>query len=57
MAHYICTGGCGGVADEPGTCQAETCDNWGEELEECSCADGTHEVKDSEEKSEVEEAE
>ncbi|MBI4135665.1 hypothetical protein HY477_02940 [Candidatus Uhrbacteria bacterium] len=42
MSHYICTGGCGGVADKPGTCQAEDCNNWGEELEECECADGQH---------------
>lgn len=43
MAHYICTGGCGGVSDKPGTCKAEDCDNWGKDLETCECTDGKHE--------------
>lgn len=49
MAHYICTGGCGGSSEEPGTCQATDCDNWGEELEECTCKDGSHQMGEGEE--------
>lgn len=43
MSHYICTGGCGGVAEEPGMCKVEGCPFYAEELEECNCEDGTHE--------------
>ncbi|OGL67636.1 hypothetical protein A3B21_01435 [Candidatus Uhrbacteria bacterium RIFCSPLOWO2_01_FULL_47_24] len=56
MTHYICTGGCGGVSEEIGTCQTETCDNWGEPLEECNCTDGTHQNKEGEEEGEEKEA-
>jgi hypothetical protein len=45
--HYICTGGCGGVAETSGTCKAEDCPNHGEPLEECSCTDGAHSKKES----------
>ena len=48
MSHYICRGGCGGVADQPGACQEEVCDNWGEPLEVCECVDGQHEVREEE---------
>ena len=40
--HYVCTGGCEGVSEHPGTCQAETCAKHGEELTECNCQDGMH---------------
>ena len=40
--HYICTGGCKGESETPGTCQAETCAKYGEPLTECSCTDGAH---------------
>ena len=40
--HYICTGGCGGVSDKPGVCQAEGCPKHGHILESCDCADGKH---------------
>lgn len=42
MKHYICTGGCGGVLEKPGTCQAEDCAKYKEPLEKCECKDGTH---------------
>jgi len=42
MSHNICTGTCGGVADEPGTCQAEDCPKHGQPLEPCDCLDGQH---------------
>ncbi len=45
MIHYICTGGCGGVSDKPGTCQAETCPKHGMPLDRCECKDKKHEVK------------
>lgn len=44
MKHYICKGGCGGVAEEAGVCQAEGCANQYELLEECECGDGKHGV-------------
>ena len=42
MTHYICMGGCKGVADTPGTCQAEDCPKHDQSLIECSCEDGKH---------------
>lgn len=44
MTHYICTGACKGETDDPnvGTCQAETCDKFGQPLVACDCEDGTH---------------
>lgn len=42
MAHYICTGTCGGVLDEIGVCEAENCTKQWEMMEECSCTDGKH---------------
>ena len=42
MKHYICTGGCMGVSDKPGVCQATDCPKHGKPLEECSCKDGKH---------------
>ncbi|HXK38933.1 MAG TPA: hypothetical protein VJ043_02495 [Candidatus Paceibacterota bacterium] len=45
MKHHICTGGCEGVSDKPGTCQATTCPKHGKPLTECDCADAKHEPK------------
>jgi hypothetical protein len=42
MAHYVCTGGCGGESDKPGVCQAEDCPKEGQPLVECNCEDGIH---------------
>lgn len=42
MAHYICTGGCGGVSDTAGVCKTEGCSKEGEPLEFCDCTDGEH---------------
>lgn len=55
--HYVCTGECGGVAVEPGVCQAdaEECSHSGEDLEPCDCTDGLHrEVLASSEENEEE---
>jgi len=43
MSHYVCTGGCNGVSDTPGTCQTEGCQLHGQPLKECNCTDGKHE--------------
>ncbi len=43
MSHYVCTGGCGGVSDDPqGTCQAGECPDHGQPLKECNCVDSNH---------------
>jgi len=42
MKHYICTGGCEGVSDKPGVCQAMTCAKHGKPLIECDCTDAKH---------------
>ncbi len=42
MKHYICTGGCGGVSEHEGVCQAVTCPKHGTPLEACDCTDGKH---------------
>ncbi len=42
MAHYICTGGCKGVSDNPGTCQASDCPKNNQPLKECNCTDDKH---------------
>lgn len=42
MTHYICIGGCGGVSDVEGTCQAENCANFKQDLKACECKDGSH---------------
>jgi hypothetical protein len=48
--HYICTGGCKGVSETPGTCQAESCKLYGHPLEACDCTDGKHYGKQDQEK-------
>ena len=40
--HYVCYGGCKGVSDKPGTCQAPDCSLSGHALEKCDCTDGKH---------------
>lgn len=42
MSHYVCSGGCNGVAPEPGVCTADTCPRHDKPLVECDCADNTH---------------
>jgi len=49
MPHYVCTGGCKGVSETPGTCQTETCPLHGHDLKECNCEDGKHELPTKEE--------
>jgi hypothetical protein len=34
MKHYICKGGCGGVADKEGECQTPDCPDFGKPFEE-----------------------
>lgn len=40
--HFICLGGCRGVSQKPGVCQAPNCVNHNHELVKCDCADGLH---------------
>ena len=42
MTHYICTGGCKGVSEKPGVCDANDCPKWGQPLETCDCMDNKH---------------
>ncbi len=42
MTHYICTGGCDGVSEHEGVCQAVTCPLHGHPLVPCDCTDGKH---------------
>jgi len=42
MTHYICTGGCGGVSENPGVCQTEDCPKHEQPLDECNCEDNKH---------------
>lgn len=51
MKHYICTGGCQGVAEKPGTCQTEGCLKHKHPLTECGCKDGKHQEVYTREKS------
>ena len=46
MTHYICKGGCGGVSEEAGVCETDSCVNQYELLEECNCTDGKHGAKE-----------
>lgn len=41
-AHFICTGGCKGISDKPGVCQAKNCPKHNHPLELCDCKDGKH---------------
>ena len=40
--HYVCLGGCKGVSENSGTCQAEDCASHNQDLTPCDCTDGTH---------------
>ncbi len=40
--HYICTGGCKGVSDNPGSCQDANCSKHQHPLTECTCGDSKH---------------
>ena len=42
MTHFVCKGGCGGVSEEAGVCEAEGCANQWELLESCECSDNKH---------------
>ena len=42
MKHYLCTGGCAGASNVPGTCQAIACPKYQKPLTECGCEDGKH---------------
>ena len=42
MTHHICTGGCKGVSDTEGTCQAADCAKHEQPLTECNCEDDKH---------------
>lgn len=42
MPHYICTGSCGGVSDNPSVCTTEGCTKEGQSLKPCECTDGEH---------------
>ncbi|MEK7622072.1 MAG: hypothetical protein AAB415_02740 [Patescibacteria group bacterium] len=42
--HYVCTGGCGGVAEEPKVCETEGCAKQGELLVACDCTDNSHQI-------------
>ena len=42
MTHYVCTGGCGGVSENPGVCNAQSCSKFNMPLTECHCGDGNH---------------
>lgn len=50
MKHYICTGGCKGVSDTLGVCQAQNCPKHGKPLEECDCTDGKHYGRENDKK-------
>ncbi len=47
--HYVCLGGCGGVSNNAGVCQAPDCENHNHELVKCDCTDGKHYDFDTEE--------
>ena len=43
MTHYVCTGGCKGVSDDPNAaCQSEECSKHAHPLTACNCEDGEH---------------
>ena len=41
--HYVCTGGCNDVSDEPRTCQTKDCMKYHQPMTACHCEDGLHE--------------
>jgi hypothetical protein len=40
--HYVCTGGCGLVSNEPGKCTTAGCYRHRNPLTECKCKNGKH---------------
>lgn len=42
MHHFICLGGCEGVAEKEGKCQDPKCSDYQKELKHCDCTDGKH---------------
>lgn len=40
--HFVCTGGCGGVAPMEKPCETESCPMHGHNMVPCSCTDGKH---------------
>jgi len=42
MTHYICKGGCEGVAIAEGQCQAPTCPHFNHDLLVCECQEQEH---------------
>ena len=40
--HYVCTGGCGFVTNEPGRCTSLSCYRYRNPLNECRCKNGKH---------------
>ena len=40
--HYVCLGGCEGVSQNPGVCQATECENLNKNLVSCSCENNEH---------------
>jgi hypothetical protein len=40
--HYVCTCGCQGVSDKPGTCQTSDCIGRGVPLDKCDCTNEQH---------------
>ena len=40
--HYVCTGGCGLVTNEPGKCKSRGCVRNRNPLEVCKCNNGKH---------------
>jgi hypothetical protein len=44
MTHYVCTGGCKGVSEDPNAaCLAEDCPKHAHPLTPCDCTDQQHE--------------
>lgn len=42
MTHFVCTGECAGVSEDPGMCQSEQCSRKGKQLKACACEDESH---------------
>ncbi|MDO8466826.1 MAG: hypothetical protein Q7S83_01660 [bacterium] len=43
MHHYICLGGCEGVAEKESKCGDPKCPDYQKDLKHCDCTDGKHE--------------
>lgn len=48
MKHFYCKGGCNGLSDQEGVCQATECADHGQTLHECNCEDNKHGMESSE---------